>query len=426
MKETIKIIWLIIKKGFFDEDDSTSLYDEIKQMLFKPKGSYAAQIQNVLSAQSNFRLGKYTKNSFGEIWTIIKPLKDSLSNLEKLTESIQDNLSKHGSDRIISFLKNPLRLILYYRNPKPIPFSSVTKFMQLDNRFYPFVIEDKLCEINPEKEEFSHCFIAGITGSGKTVLMKNFIASLRGDSIVYFCNPKNDNSFVEIESLCTEYKVSLSEIEKLIQQTYAQTEQRLQYPNKRKIFLFVDELSLLSKESKELLTKIANIGRSLGVHLVLATQRSTKETCPTELKSQMTYSLTGRVKDKNEAYYASGITDSNAEKLQGAGLFVLNGSGYNNVLVQALLFDTVSVASSVEAIETPNDVEEENEETDLVEVYDYSFDSAPKFILNRREWIETILNTDFTTLKELQDSHKQFYGKLLNHKQAQQIKEWLE
>ena len=403
--------WNIFKQGLFDDNAETSLMDELKAIVFPTEGTYANQIQKVLSAQSSYRLGKYTENSFGEVWTIIKPLQDKMQNLDSLKSSIQDSLSKMSTQRTVDFLKNPFRLVLYYKKPKTINFSEVEGFISKENRFYPVVYENKLCSINPEKEEFSHCLISGITGSGKTVLLKNFIGSLKGESLVYFCNPKNDSSFVEIESLCTEYKVSLPEIEKLIETTWKQTEQRLQFPNNRKLFLFVDELSLLSKEAKDYLTKIANVGRSLGVHLILATQRPTKETLPTELKSQLTYSLTGRVTSKREAFYASGVADSGAENLQGSGLFLLNASGYNNLMVQALFYDSKP---------------ERKEGAIMVEVYDYTWDNAPRSVLSRKDWLLEIEDENFLTLKELQQSHEKFYSKKLNHKTAKQIKEWLE
>ena len=386
-------------------------FEELKSRFSPIEGSYAKQIQKVLEAQSNYRLGQHTENSYGDIWTIIKPLSDKIADLETLKISIQDYLSKHGCQRLIDFLYNPLRLVLFYKNPKPILFSETEYLMTEDNFFFPFVLENKLCSINPNKEEFSHCLVSGITGSGKTVLLKDFICSLRGDSLVYFCNPKNDESFVEIEKFCSEYVVSQDSINEIIERTFQQTNDRLNYPSSRKIFLFVDELNLVSAESKKKLVQISEIGRSLNVHLILATQRPTKSVIPTELKSQMTYTLTGRVSSKTEAYFATGMKNSGADKLQGSGLFILNSSSYNNVLVQALLFDSTN----------------KEEHKKVVEVYDYTFDNAPKIVLNRKEWMETIIDdvSVSTPLKEIQESHKNFYDKLLNSKTASKIKEWI-
>lgn len=384
----------------------------------KVEGPYAKQIQSVLSAQSNFSLGKHQLTSFGDVWTVVKPLSDKLVNLETLKKSIQDNLAKHGTSRIVDFLLNPLRIVLYHKQPKTIFFSDVENFMNSDNCFYPFVLEDKLCRVNPEKEQFSHCLISGVTGSGKTVLLKNFISSLTGDCTKLFCNPKNDKDFDELKSACSQYGVTPAEISSIIQSAVTELDRRrLGSIYEGKIVLFVDELSLLSNTDLDNLVKIANLGRSLGIHLVLATQRPTKETIPTKLKSQLTYSLTGRVTNKTEAYFASGQKNSGAESLQGSGLFVLSASGYNNVLVQALLYDK----------KTEEGDDYVMEEEPMVEVYDFTFDNAPKVVLNRREWVESILDevTQDTTLVNIQDSHKQYYSKMLNVKTAQKIKEWI-
>ena len=410
----LTLILRILKEGFLDEDLSTNLIDELKSYFFPPEGSYAKQIEKVLKAQSPFRLGKYTSNSFGETWTIIKPLSAKIEKLESIADSIQDSLAKHNCSRIVNFLKNPLRLVLFFNKPKTIKFTDLEDLMTKENRIYAFVMDSFLCSVSFEKEIFSHLLITGITGSGKTVLLKSILASLIKTTKpkIYFCNPKNDESFNYLKTV-TSYATSKENITETITLVFKEMENRLLKSKPDKVFLVVDEISLLSKEEKEKLTKIANVGRSLGIHLILATQRPTKETLPTELRSQMTYTLTGRCQNKKESYYASGIADSNAEKLIGSGLFYLNASGYNNVLVQVLFIEETkpnNIIIPVEIIQEKKDI----------------FENASKVVLNRKDWIEEILPKEFTTLKDLQDSHKDYYGKMLNVKTAKQIKDFID
>ena len=407
-----KIKSLLIK-GFFDEDENTPLLEEIKNYFSQPKGSYSKQISKILKHQSNYKLGKHSINSFGESWNIIKPYSSKIINLEQLTLSIQDVLSKAGCDRIIGFVLNPLRLVLYFKKPKAIDFESVESLMTKDN-LYPFVLtlvknETMLASINPNDERFAHVLVSGITGSGKSMLLKTFICSMKDTNAVYFCNPKNDKGYKDLEHIKViqngGYYNNLESIENCITKIGKETKNRLnKTENFSRIFLVVDELSLLSKQSKTVLTEIANIGRSLKVHLILATQRPTKETIPSTLKAQMSYTLTGRVSNKREAYYASGVSNSGAEYLQGAGLFILNASGYNNQLVQGIYLEKIP--------------------DNLIVEKEIKTKEEPKYIESRKRWLDSIDWTTISTKSALQKQHKQYYGKALNTNTAQKILEW--
>lgn len=421
----------IIFNGIFDTDPNTSLLAEVWGLLTTPKGSYAKEINKILKWQSEYRLGKYSYTSMGEVWNLLKSYKSKITNLDSLRTSIQDTLAKKGTNRKVSFLTNPLQLILYHQQPKSISFYQNIDLLNSvnENTINAFLMQDKklnVCSISMNKEKFSHGLLCGITGSGKTVLMKDFIFSLAvtsnpKDTIFYILNPKN-TSFDYIDLLphlgTAKPSLSLEDIDKQIIVLHNEISNRLVSGNsKPEIYVFVDELSLLSLDSKNRLTEISALGRSLGIHLILATQRPTKESIPTLLKSQLTFSLTGMVSNSREAYYASGQQNSNADKLTGSGSFILNAPGYENVLVQALMCEKEEkdIVDYVIA-KWGNDKPNINYFSKLITAKQY-----PKFIESRLDWYNSISTSVFTNIKQLQDSHKQYYGKTLNTNTAKDI-----
>jgi S-DNA-T family DNA segregation ATPase FtsK/SpoIIIE len=93
----------------------------------------------------------------------------------------------------------------------------------------------------------------------------------------------------------------------------------------------VDELADLlitcGKQAEALLTRLAQRGREAGIHLVACTQKPTAELIGGAMKANFPVRLVGAVASRDEARYASGITDSGAEKLGGKGDFLLVSKG---------------------------------------------------------------------------------------------------
>jgi S-DNA-T family DNA segregation ATPase FtsK/SpoIIIE len=93
----------------------------------------------------------------------------------------------------------------------------------------------------------------------------------------------------------------------------------------------VDELADLlitcGKQAEALLARLAQRGREAGIHLVACTQKPTAELIGGAMKANFPVRLVGAVASRDEARYASGITDSGAEKLGGKGDFLLVSKG---------------------------------------------------------------------------------------------------
>lgn len=75
----------------------------------------------------------------------------------------------------------------------------------------------------------------------------------------------------------------------------------------------------------EAIGRIASLGRELGVHIIVATQHALTGAIGGAIaKANLTLRLTGLVTNSNNAYLATGVKDSGAERLMGNGDFLLS------------------------------------------------------------------------------------------------------
>jgi S-DNA-T family DNA segregation ATPase FtsK/SpoIIIE len=93
----------------------------------------------------------------------------------------------------------------------------------------------------------------------------------------------------------------------------------------------VDELADLlqtgGKSVETILARLAQRGREAGIHLVACTQKPTASLIGGAMKANFPVRLVGAVASRDEARFATGITNSGAEKLGGKGDFLLIAKG---------------------------------------------------------------------------------------------------
>lgn len=145
-----------------------------------------------------------------------------------------------------------------------------------------------------------HILIAGMTGSGKSVLMNGMINSIilrdRYKHSTVLCDVK----MVEFGKYnntkhCIRCATTPNEVEQTLQGTMQMIEERLldmkergikQY-DKTIVHLFIDELAdliLTNRKTTELLQRICQIGRAAGVQVICATQCPLASVIPTKIK----------------------------------------------------------------------------------------------------------------------------------------------
>lgn len=137
-------------------------------------------------------------------------------------------------------------------------------------------------------EELTHLLVAGTTGSGKSVLLHNFITSLLYAGIadtpkIYIIDPKKMEFSIYKNSVAviTETEQTKTFLKNLIEEMErrnAELERIGKQKNTgefKKIIVIIDELAdlvLQDEEIKPLLIRLLQKGRASGIHFIIATQ----------------------------------------------------------------------------------------------------------------------------------------------------------
>jgi S-DNA-T family DNA segregation ATPase FtsK/SpoIIIE len=187
--------------------------------------------------------------------------------------------------------------------------------------------------------DVAHVLVAGTTGSGKTALARTLLTSLamynrQSDVQIILIDPKG-RGFRPLERLphvLNGVQDSLELASTCLRWLVREMERRdHEGISKPALIVAVDELADLihtgGKEMEDRLTRIAQRGREAGIHLVACTQKPTASLIGGAMKANFPVRLVGAVASSDEARYASGISGSGAEKLEGKGDFLLVARG---------------------------------------------------------------------------------------------------
>lgn len=183
--------------------------------------------------------------------------------------------------------------------------------------------------------DVAHVLIAGTTGSGKTALARTLLTSLtmfnrQNDVQLILIDPKG-RGFAPLADMphvlgqmATTPEEALACLRWLVSEMERRDKQQVSKPV---LVVAVDELADLlqigGSQVEALLTRLAQRGREAGIHLVACTQKPTAALIGGAMKANFPVRLVGAVAGKDEARYATGISDSGAEKLEGKGDFLI-------------------------------------------------------------------------------------------------------
>lgn len=173
--------------------------------------------------------------------------------------------------------------------------------------------------------------VAAVSGHGKSRLLRNCIVGLSKnctpkDLQMYFIDFKNDDlaifsnlphvkGFAWKQEEASNIIMSLrDEVDKRI------TKKGKKYNNKH--LLVIDEGAELDKSLDDTLSSVMKLGRSLGIHVLLATQYPTSAQIGQKVNNAFTHRFVGRVGSASNAAWACGIPDSGAELLRKPGAFL--------------------------------------------------------------------------------------------------------
>lgn len=183
--------------------------------------------------------------------------------------------------------------------------------------------------------DVTHVLVAGTTGSGKTALARTLLTSLamhnrQGDLQLLLIDPKSRGftPLLALPHVLGSIATTPVEAMQRLRWLVAEMERRDRTNSNRPVLVVaIDELADLlqtgGREVEAILTRLSQRGREAGIHLVACTQKPTSALIGSAMKANFPVRLIGAVAGKDEARYASGISDSGAEKLQGKGDFLL-------------------------------------------------------------------------------------------------------
>jgi S-DNA-T family DNA segregation ATPase FtsK/SpoIIIE len=187
--------------------------------------------------------------------------------------------------------------------------------------------------------DVAHVLVAGTTGSGKTALARTLLVSLamhnrQSQVQLVLIDPKS-RGFAALAALPHALGGLAATTEQAIERLrwlVIEMERRdREQINRPALIVAVDELADLLQSGgaavEAMLTRLAQRGREAGIHVVACTQKPTAALIGGAMKANFPVRLVGAVASKDEARYATGVTDSGAEKLEGKGDFLLIAKG---------------------------------------------------------------------------------------------------
>lgn len=196
-------------------------------------------------------------------------------------------------------------------------------------------IDNKVVNIDFDKTP--HLLIAGTTGSGKTILLKNLIMNICGyypkhhrDIELYILDTKFElERFAEMKGVrfygegakaltSRSIFVALKGVCSIMDNRYKGV-----YKNDYEIFVIIDELAdlMLTNERRadveDLIVRLASKGRACGIHLIIATQRPTANVCSGLIKANMPNRIALKTANVRDSVVI--LDHKGAEELQGNG-----------------------------------------------------------------------------------------------------------
>jgi S-DNA-T family DNA segregation ATPase FtsK/SpoIIIE len=183
--------------------------------------------------------------------------------------------------------------------------------------------------------DVAHVLICGTTGSGKTMLARTMITSLAlkqsaRDLGLVLIDPKGHGyrPFEGLPHQAREIATTQADARAALEWLVAVMEHRdragLSSP---RVICFIDELADLIMTGgngiQTLITRLTQRGRTAGIHLVACTQKPTSMAIGSLAKSNFPVRLVGSVASPEDAKVATGLKQTEAEKLLGRGDFLL-------------------------------------------------------------------------------------------------------
>ena len=247
---------------------------------------------------------------------------------------------------------------LDFRLEEPQTFQRLQElrpFQALVGRSYSYGGVDESVDLTDSNQ--GSTFAAGMSGTGKSTYMRAFLSTLAYSTSpeqlhVHLVDMKH-RSFVPFEQLAHVKSAAYEghEASQVIHAVYDEMMDRKRQARPYRTLLAIDELrelKFVDSELLEMLSRIASLGRELGVSLLCATQKPLASELGSIIKSQFAVRVTGTLEDAGASHTVTGRSGLNAHLLEGKGSMLLVATGREATRMQVYNFDTELVTRLVE------------------------------------------------------------------------------
>jgi S-DNA-T family DNA segregation ATPase FtsK/SpoIIIE len=310
------------------------------------------------------------------------------------------------------------------KNMSNVTLKEILESDEYINNYYdiPFAIGKDIAGQNiiSDISGMPHLLIAGATGSGKSVCVNSLILSvlfkLTPDELkMILIDPKvvELNIYNGIPHLLVPVVTDVNKAAQALNWAVQEMSNRYDlfakknvrdidsYNNKEKddklpkILIVIDELADLMaaspKEVEDSITRLAQLARAAGIHLVIATQRPSVDvitgTIKANIPTRIAFSVSSYVDSRTI------LDTSGAEKLLGKGDMLYSPVGYSKFIrIQGSFVSDDDVKKVIDFLKETNSVRKEKEEESLVEIDLEKEPISEKYDDYIKEAVEVILS----------------------------------
>jgi len=324
--------------------------------------------------QPAFKLTTRGAVELPHMWiAFIDPTFDGLGSYDAvlgLSEDIEESLSQKGFNLTVRVQRKRLRVEI--DKPKPVPIHMADDWELLKaqpvNQFeYTFGtyfadggLQIGIADLLDERE--AHAIIAGMTGSGKSQLSLSILLSAALNTSpdhlsMVIIDPKGVDfaGLTNLPHLANGSVInSLDDAAVAVRAVCAEMDKRMAAKDAKamhkRIMLYIDEIPNLldldraksgdGESLEDMLIRMAQIGRGVGINVFLAAQQATKDVMSTRILKNMIWRMVGSVSSFDASVHLSGQSGCLAHKLPGRGSFLM----YNPQFREGLRVQTHLVA----------------------------------------------------------------------------------
>jgi hypothetical protein len=322
--------------------------------------------------QPAFRLTTRGAVELPHMWiAFVEPTIEGMGSYDTvlgLGEDIEESLSHKGFNFGVRVQRRRLRIEIDKPKPAPIHMSDDWELLKAQpvNQFeYTFGtyfadggLQIGIADLLDERE--AHAIIAGMTGSGKSQLSLSILLSAAFNTSpahlsMVIIDPKGVD-FAGLAGLphLANGKIinSLDDAAVAVRTVCAEMDKRMAAKDTKamhnRIMLYIDEIPNLldldrakggdGESLEDMLIRMAQIGRGVGINVFLAAQQATKDVMSTRILKNMIWRMVGSVSSFDASVHLSGQSGCLAHKLPGRGSFLMYNPQFREGLrVQAHL-----------------------------------------------------------------------------------------